>query len=156
MSAAPVEHERSRAFWTGLVLGLAVTTYGIAGLLASSAATNPPKAAEWLAGADVLHDAAFVPIVLTTGWLVARAPRPLRWPLRASLIGTALVLAVGWIPLRGYRRLRDNPSLAPLDYGAAVVALIVAVWCVGALWTAVNLVTARRARRARRVDGADG
>jgi hypothetical protein len=138
---------RTRAFWIGLVVGLAVMTYGIRGLLVDAAATRPTRAAEWLVGADLLHDLVLVPIVLAIGWLTRRVvPRTLRWPLRAALIGTALSVAVVWIPLRGYGRLADNPSLAPLDYGRAVVAVVAGVWCACALWGALAVIGKRRAR----------
>lgn len=138
---------RGRAFWIGLGVGLAVMAYGFAGLLAHADATRPSQALTWLVGADVLHDAVFVPLVLTIGWLVGRLPAPLRWPLRASLVGTALTVAIAWIPLRGYGRITDNPSLAPLDYGVAIVSVVTGVWCVCALWAAFNVVAARRSRR---------
>src|SRR5690349_14802580 len=100
---------RTRAFWIGLVVGLAVMTYGIRGLLVDAAATRPTKAAEWLVAADLLHDLVLIPIVLAVGWLTRRlVPEALRWPIRAALIGTALAVAIGWIPLRGYGRLTDN------------------------------------------------
>lgn len=139
------DEPRTRAFWIGLVVGLAVMAYGIRGLLVDAAATRPTKAAAWLVGADLLHDLVLVPVVLVIGWLTRRVvPNPLRWPLRAALIGTALAVAIGWIPLRGYGRLADNPSLAPLGYGNAIVTVVVGVWAVCALWGVVALASARR------------
>jgi hypothetical protein len=136
---------RTRAFWIGLVVGLAVMAYGIRGLLVDAAATRPTEAAQWLVGADLLHDLVLVPVVLVIGWLTRRVvPIPLRWPLRAALIGTALAVAIGWIPLRGYGRLADNPSLAPLGYGSAIVAVVVGVWAACALWGLLALAAARR------------
>lgn len=141
------DEPRTRAFWIGLVVGLAVMTYGIRGLLVDAAATRPTKAVAWLVGADLLHDLVLIPIVLAIGWLTRRVvPNVLRWPVRASLIGTALAVAIVWIPWRGYGRLPDNPSLAPLDYGNAVVAVVVAVWCACALWGVLAVVGNRRAR----------
>jgi hypothetical protein len=145
---------RGRTSWVGLGLGLLVMGYGFAGLVADARATRPSKALAWLVGADLLHDLVFVPIVLALGWVLARIARgAFRWPVRAGAIGTALTVASGWIPLRGYGRLPDNPSLAPLDYHAAVVAVIAGVWCACALWAALNVITARRARCATRTDG---
>lgn len=144
---------RGRASWVGLGLGLAVMVYGFAGLFADARATRPSKALAWLVGADVLHDLVFVPVVLAVGWVLARVARgAFRWPVRAGVIGTALTIAIGWIPLRGYGRLPDNPSLAPLDYRAAIVAVIAGVWCACALWAAFNVATGRRARRTTRAD----
>jgi hypothetical protein len=150
-ATAPGDEEtRGRAFWIGLVVGLAVMAYGIAGLVGDAAATRPWKAAGWLVAADLLHDLVLVPLVVTAGWLVGRVvPGPLRWPVRAALVGTALTLAIGWIPFRGYGRLTDNPSLAPLDYGAGIVAVIAGVWGACALWAVLASVAARRDGRRR-------
>jgi hypothetical protein len=142
--SAPALKSRGAMYWTGVVVGLGILGYGIAGLLAHASATRPPKAATWIIGADLLHDLALAPLLGVVGWLVVRlVPRLLRAPVRAALIGTALVVAIGWIPWRGYGRLPDNPSLAPLDYASAMVTAVVAVWVACSIWAVVATLRSR-------------
>ncbi len=130
---------RGRMFWVGLVGGFAIMGYGIVGLVSDSGATQPLKFATWLVGADVLHDLVVAPIVgLVGAGLLARVTRGWRVPVRAGVVASAFVLVIGWIPLRGYGRLADNPSLAPLDYATAILTALAIVWGVCALWLGWN------------------
>jgi hypothetical protein len=139
VNEAPDAAERRGAgFWIGLVVGFAIMAYGIRGALINHVATQPARFAIWLVGADLLHDAIVAPVVCSFGWLLTRVvPRPWRAPVRAGLMTTALVVAIGWIPLRGYGRLSDNPSLEPLNYATAMLTAIAIVWIACAVWAAV-------------------
>jgi hypothetical protein len=151
-----VDHaaERGRAFWIGLILGIAIMLFGIAGALVNAGATHPVQFVTWLVGSDLLHDAVVAPAACAIGWLVlVTMPASLRAPVRAGLIATAVLVGVAWAPLHGYGRLPDNPSLAPLDYGTALLTTVGAVWVACAIWGAISL--AQRSRERRRVLRAD-
>jgi len=144
MNAAHDGEPRGAVFWTGLVVGLAVMAFGIGGAIANRRATQPLKLAQWLVGADLVHDLIVAPVICLTGWLLIRfTPRQWRAPLRAALVATASALVVGWIPLRGYGRIADNPSLAPLDYPTAMLTVIAVIWAGCVLWVLVAVARAK-------------
>ena len=79
------------------------------------------------------------------------APLLVQTPLRAAVLGSALVVAVGWPALRGYGNKADNATIHPLDYGSAVLtAAGVAVGSCGARVVGVASRSAR-SRRSHRV-----
>src|SRR5437868_5300868 len=83
---APTGPGRGAAYWTGLLVGIGVLGYGVAGLLTHASLSRAAKAAIWLVGADLVHDLLFAPAVFAAGWLVARfVPRRLRAPIDAGL-----------------------------------------------------------------------
>ena len=101
------------AFWTGALIGIAIMLFGLRGMITNARATRPFEFTRWLVGADLVHDLLIAPAVCIVGALVARLlPRPWRGPIRAGLVASAIVLAVGWAPLRGYGRtaVPDNPT----------------------------------------------
>ena len=69
-------------------------------------------------------------------------------PLRAAVLGSALVIAIGWPGLRGYGNKPDNATIHPLDYGSAVLTLLVLLWAAALGWSAWRLV--RRGDRSTR------
>lgn len=156
MSAPDVtEEHRGAGFWIGLVVGFAIMAYGIVGALANQGATRPVRAATWLVGADLLHDALVAPIVCAVGWLLVRiVRRPWRAPVRAGLVTSAFVIAIGWVPLRGYGRIPDNPSLAPLDYATAMLTALAIVWIACGIWAAALAVRSRTKRSSTGASGA--
>ena len=109
--------------------------------LTGGKATNPVGVATWLVAGLVLHDAVLAPVVVATGWVLARVlPGWLRAPVQtgALVIG---VLTLASVPLLlGRGRRPDNPSADPLDYPrnlllvAGVVAVVCAGWAVAAWW----------------------
>ena len=134
---------RGVGFWIGLALGLPIMAYGVVGA-ATNAGTHPIKLATWIVGADLIHDLLVAPVVGLVGWLLVKvARRPWRAPLRAALITTALIVAIGWVPLRGYGRIADNRSLAPLDYATTILTAVGAVWLACAVWIAAVAVRGR-------------
>ena len=90
-------------------------------------------------GADLLHDLVIAPVVALVGVFLARLlRRPWRLPVQAGSAATAIVLAVGWAPLRGYGRATavGNPTVQPLDYSTAVATVVGVVWVVVLGWLA--------------------
>ena len=154
MTAPAAEPERHGAgFWIAVVLGGALIAFGIRGALVDSAATGPAEFFVWVVGADLVHDLLIAPLVCVVGHLLARAvPEPWRTPVRSGLIVSALALLVGWPGLRGYGRdqVPDNPTVQPLDYGAAVLSVLTVVWLGVAVWALLASRSSRRARRERR------
>lgn len=118
-------------FVLGLVVGGAVMIYGIAGLLDATTTTRARQITTWVVGADLLHDAVLAPIAALVGLAGARLLRPRVWPVvRAGLVASACALFVAYPMLRGFTRdqVPDNASAAPLDYGTAVLTVLVVIW----------------------------
>ncbi|CAN5678836.1 hypothetical protein BH20ACT2_BH20ACT2_15780 [soil metagenome] len=133
-------------FWIGLVLGLAVLGYGVAGLLDHVRGDALVGWVGLLVGADLVHDLVVAPVACGVGLVVARLGLG-RWrgPVQAGLFATAVVLAVAWIPLRDLGGNPDNPTIRPLDYRTATLTVLAAVWVAV---TAVGLVCIWMHRRA--------
>jgi hypothetical protein len=128
--------------------GLAVTAYGVDGLLTMRGATNPPQAARWLVGGVLVHDLVAFPVAAVIGLLLTRLVKA---PYRAVLQGALLVsaaVALSSLPLwRGYGRSAGNPSVDPLPYGRNLAIVLGAVWAGAAGVLVVRAVRARRRRR---------
>ncbi|WP_063752847.1 hypothetical protein [Streptomyces sp. NRRL S-350] len=94
-----------------LLGGLALTAYGLSGLLTDSYVTDPFGVLVWALGAALLHDGLWAPLVCLVGAHLARGP-----VLRGWLVVAAAVSAVG-LPavLRGGED-HGNPSVLPLPY----------------------------------------
>ena len=124
-------------FWVGAAIGIGIMAFGVRGLLENSRATQPMEFSKWFVGADLLHDLVIAPVAILVGAIVARlVPRPWRLPVQAGLFATAIVLAVGWAPLRGYGRAVavGNDTVLPLDYSTAVATVVGVVWLVVGVW----------------------
>jgi hypothetical protein len=67
----------------GYTIGVALVAVGFGGLLAHAADTQPAGWLVWFAGAVVVHDFLFVPVVLTLAALVVRLPVRYRTPCRS-------------------------------------------------------------------------
>jgi hypothetical protein len=126
-----------RIFWVAAAVGGAVVVFGLYGLYTHLAASRRGDFAKWFLGADLLNDLVIIPLACTVGYLVTRLVRPpWRFPLEAGLFATAVVLAVGWVPLHHYGgAARGNPSVQPLDYTSAVATVLAVVWATVAAWT---------------------
>jgi hypothetical protein len=121
----------SGGLWIGLILGGPVIAFGIAGAVNDADRTHPAELARWVLGAALAHDLVFAPLVLASGWTLARIkrgrrPRSVHWAL-----ATSVVLALfAWPFVRGYGRSATVPSLLPRNYGRGLLAYIAAVWLV--------------------------
>jgi len=127
-------------FWVGALIGGGIMAFGVMGLLEAAPATRPAEVGLALLGLDLLHDAVIAPLVCVAGIVLARLlPPALRPPVRAGLFASALVILVGWAPLRGYGRdqVPDNLTVDPLDYGTAVITVLGVVWVATAIWAGI-------------------
>ncbi|MFE6747485.1 hypothetical protein ACFVGM_16650 [Kitasatospora purpeofusca] len=94
-----------------LAAGLALTGYGLYGLLGDPYITDPVDVLVWGFGGLVLHDGLWVPLLCLLGAFLVRRP-----VLRGWLVVAAAVTAVG---LPAVLRAGDdggNPSVLPLPY----------------------------------------
>jgi hypothetical protein len=135
-------------FWIGLALGAPVMVYGASELVSQVGWPRALDVAKWLGSGLLIHDLVLVPIVLTVVWAIGRvAPEMARTPLRAGVLGSALVVAIAWPALRGYGDRPDNATVHPLDYGSSVLTTLVILWGAVAVWTVVVAVLLRRRTR---------
>jgi hypothetical protein len=143
----PVEDEiPGRSFWIGLALGTPVMVYGAVELVNQTGWPRAFGVARWFGGGILLHDLVLVPIVLAVVWAIGRwTPTAVHTPLRAAVLGSGLILGIGWPGLRGYGNKPDNATIHPLDYSTAVLTLLALVWGAALMWSAWRLV--RRADR---------
>lgn len=151
---APDDTPAGAVFWIGAALGIAIMAFGIRGVFGQSRGTRPFDLATWVIGADLIHDLVIAPLVVLVGIVVVTTVGT-RWraPIRAGLLASAIVVAVGWAPLRGYGRATapDNPTIQPLNYATAVLTVLAAIWVVVTVWVAVE-VWGTRTRGARTAD----
>lgn len=121
--------EYGRVFWVLGGVGWALMAFGVWGILKEARATAPPELAAWVVGAAVMHDLVVAPVVFSVGRSLARASAgPPRAVLQVGLILTGILVLYSIPVVGGFGRLGDNPSLLPQEYGASLVALVVAVW----------------------------
>jgi hypothetical protein len=142
------EHERpGPGFWIGLALGTPIMFYGAYELVHQAGWPRAFEVAKWLGGGVLLHDLVLVPIVLAVVWAIGPVSPPLvRNPVRAGVLGSALIVAIGWPALRQYGNRPDNATIHPLDYGTSVVTALAVLWCAVALWILVAFLRRTRAR----------
>ena len=115
-----------------------------------STATSPTRrrAAAWLVGAAVAHDAVWLPLVLLVAAGVTRLlPKVARGPVAAALGLTAVMAVVAWPFAAGFGEDPHDPSVLVRDEAAGAAAYVAAVWAVA------GVVVARRARAGRRPAG---
>lgn len=140
-----VQTPRGPSFWLGLALGVAVMAYGLVGLLGASAATQPRNLGAFFFGAAIVHDAFVAPVVVLTGWLIARVLPPfVRPPVWFALASSGLLLAFTWPLVRGWGRRSANPSLLPFDYGRNVAIGLAAIWVIALGDVARRILVRRR------------
>jgi len=125
---------RSRAFWPLTIAGLALSAYGLLGLLGEPRIGDLMSWLTYFAGALITHDLIWAPLIaLGSLALVRIVPAPVRAVVQGALIVTATVLLVAYPALNGGGRLPNNPSILPRDYTTNVVVVLVAVWAVAGL-----------------------
>jgi hypothetical protein len=137
-----------RGLVVGLVLGVPVMAYAVRGALVDAADTHPPELARWIVGLALVHDLLVVPLVLAAGVVLRRRVPPRAWPpVRAALLASAVLVAVGWPFVRGFGRSPGVPSLLPRDYATGLVLALVVVWLLAAAWIGLGTLLVRRRRR---------
>ena len=126
-------------FWGLTVMGLAVITFGVYGILIHQGTgilnVRVRPLLTWMIGALVLHDLLFAPLVLLVGCGLRRVrPRALRAPLQVGLAASAVVTLVAFPLVRGYGARASDPSRLPLNYTVGYGALLAVVWLFCAAW----------------------
>jgi peptide chain release factor 1 len=125
--------------------GVPLIVAGVLGLLVDSDLTHPPRAAVWLVGAAVAHDAVWLPLVLLVAAGAARLlPTVARGPVVAALGLTAVLVVVAWPFAAGLGEDPHDPSVLVRDEATGTAAYVAAVWVVA------GLEVGRRARAKRR------
>ncbi|WP_405014436.1 hypothetical protein [Kitasatospora sp. NBC_01539] len=122
--------------------GLALTGYGLYGLLTDAYVTDPLGVLRWAVGGVLLHDGLWVPLLCLLGATLARTT-----PVRTGLVVAAAVTAVA---LPAVLRSGDdggNSSVLPLPYLRNWLLTLAALAVVTAAWAV--LAAARRRRRRR-------
>ncbi len=136
-----------RGLWVGLAVGAPVIAYGLVGLATAAPIGRTFAVGRWAAGLLVVHDALLVPLVVVLVYTVHRwAPRPVRAPLVAGLLGTALVLVLAAPGVLGLGNPSGNPTVHPFDTTVATAGALAAVWAGAAAWGAWAIFSARRVR----------
>ena len=145
------EHDANPiVFWSGLVVGGAITLYGLHGLLGALGGITSRQFLQWFVGADLTNDLIVAPAACVTGAIIAQlVPASARAQVRAGIFATAVVIAIAWAPLHGYGHASapGNSSVEPLNYATAVPTVLVAVWALAAGWFTVSVFQRRRALR---------
>ena len=139
------EHDANPiVFWSSLVVGGAITLYGLHGLVPALHGITSRQFLQWFVGADLTNDLIVAPAACLTGVVIARlVAAPARAPFRAGVFATAIVLAIAWAPLHGY----GHASVEPLNYATAVPTVLVAVWALAGGWFTVSVFQRRRVLR---------
>lgn len=123
------------AFWVCAAVGLAITGFGVGGLVTQ---LEGPALMSWLkvaGGGLVAHDLLFAPLVVAGSVLLVRVvPASVRAPVQGALIVSCALIAIAIPVVGGYGRLANNPSLLPSDhYGLRLAGALAAVWAVAAV-----------------------
>ncbi len=129
------------AFWAGAALGGAIIVFGAYGLLSN---LEGPALTSWLktfAGALIVHDLIFAPLVAAGSFVLLRAvPGRARTVIQVALIVSGALIAIAIPVVHGAGRLANNTSLLPSQhYGARLLAVLAVVWLVAAIVAAVRL-----------------
>jgi hypothetical protein len=125
--------KRSRAFWPMTIAGMALSAYGLIGLLGDVHVGDTMSWLTYFAGGLIAHDLVWAPLVaLGSVALVRVAPARVRPVIQGALIVTGTVLLVAYPVLNGSGRLANNPSILPLDYGPNLLIVLASVWVVAA------------------------
>jgi hypothetical protein len=134
--------------WVGLVLGVPLMAYGAWQLVRHTSRDRALTVGVWVGGGALVHDVLIAPLIVFVVWATGRVlPARYRNAVRTGLLGTALIVALGWPALAGYGNRPDNRSIHPLDYRTAVLTAIGALWAMvfaHILWR--RLSTTRNAR----------
>jgi hypothetical protein len=135
--------------WVGLALGVPLMAYGAWQLVRQISLDRALTVGVWVGGGALVHDALIAPLIILVVWLTGRLlPAPYRNAVRAGVLGTVLIVALGWPALAGYGNHPDNRSIHPLDYGTAVMTAVAVLWAVVVMHTLWRYRSRRRTGRA--------
>ncbi|HZB31762.1 MAG TPA: hypothetical protein VE465_16515 [Streptosporangiaceae bacterium] len=127
----------------GYAIGVALVAVGFGGLLAHAADTQPVGWLTWFAGAVVVHDFLFVPVVLALAALVVRLPLRYRTPVQSAAVIGGTITIVSLPLVLGFGKSAGNPSQLPLDYGRNLLLVLAAIAVVTAVVIAGRALSAR-------------
>lgn len=131
------------AFWIAAAIGTAITGFGVYGLLHNLQGIALTSWLKTFAGALVLHDVLFAPLVLAASVLLVRAlPARARAPVQVACIVSGALIVIAIPVVGGFGRLATNLTLLPSDhYGARLLVVLGAIWAIAA---AVAVMRVRR------------
>lgn len=122
--------------WTTGAAGAALLGYGVLGLLTDPQITDPLDVLVWSAGAVVIHDGLWMPLVLLAGAVTVRSPA-----VRAALAVAAAISVIAVPAVLRADQDHGNPSVLPLPYLRNWLLLLAAVAAATALaagWSAAR------------------
>ncbi|WP_371494390.1 hypothetical protein OG871_04700 [Kitasatospora sp. NBC_00374] len=122
-----------------VLAGLALTGYGLYGLLTDHFVQHPLEIAEWAVGGLLLHDGLWVPLICVLGATLARST-----PVRTGLVLAAAVTAVALPAVLRAGVDGGNPTVLPLPYLRNWLLALAAIAVVATVWALIG----RRRRRA--------
>ena len=124
----------NRGLWIGLAIGGPVMAYGVVELWSKVGMSRLVQTGEWLLGGLLTHDLVVAPLLIALVWIAGRTfPSRARTAIRAGVLATILVVAIGAPALLGYGNRPDNPTVHPLGYPTAALTSIAIVWGLVAL-----------------------
>jgi hypothetical protein len=137
----PVVGPSGPGFWIGAALGTAITAFGVYGLLHNLQGIALTSWLKTFAGALVLHDAIFAPLVLAASVVLVRVlPRRARAPVQVACIASGALIAISIPVVRGTGRLANNLSLLPSHaYGTRLLVVLGVIWLIAAAASAVRI-----------------
>ncbi|MFC1434296.1 hypothetical protein ACEZDB_27015 [Streptacidiphilus sp. N1-3] len=151
MRAQPRVRLRGQDVARGLVLagGLALVGFGVAGFLGEPYLNGHRlQVLLWAAGAILLHDGVWAPVLLVAGAVLVRVvPARVRGPVLVGLITAAGLTAVGFPAVLREDQHNGNPTLLPLPYLRNWLLLLGLVVVAVAVWVGVAAAVARRRAR---------
>lgn len=128
-----------RLFSIMAVLGWALMSYGVYGLIINAAQTHPSSWLVWFLGGIVVHDFLLAPVVIGVGVLLSRAvPDRYRGPVQGALVAGGIVALTALPYVLGFGRSSSNPSALPNNYAAALGILLVLIAAVAAVLVALR------------------
>jgi len=128
-----------RLFLIMAMIGWALMSYGVYGLIINAAQTNPSSWLVWFLGGIVVHDFLLAPVVIGVGVLVSRAvPDRHRGPVQGALVAGGIVSLTALPYVLGFGRSSSNPSALPNNYAAALGLVLVLIAAVAAVLVALR------------------
>jgi hypothetical protein len=124
-----------------VLAGLALTGFGLHGLLTDRFLTDPTGVLEWAVGGLLLHDGLFVPLACLLGATLARST-----PVRTGLIVATAVTAVALPAVLRAGDDHGNPTVLALPYLRNWLLVLAAIAAATAAWALLR----RRRRQPRK------
>ncbi len=139
-SGASMHDEHGITFWIGLALGLGIVGFGVRGALHQFTTYSQRFVfAKYAIGFDLLHDVVIAPIAFVVGFVVSRlTPSKFRAPIAFGMFATAILIGIGWYPLQGSAKYKNNVSFQSLNYARSLAIVLLVVWTISGIWAVRN------------------